>query len=497
MAQASRTSAKHAAKHFFLLSDAGKPVFAYAAAAATPHSQNSDESGDAAFDGMSPTFASLVQATVANFTAQGESLVSFASHTHRFVLLSRPPLLLLACSRGTESEMQLRQQLVHLHSYIFFLLTHAQIQALFARSPNLDLRRLLQSSATSQLTHLCCLMDSEYRYFANCLETIAMDQRLRSKLGRAMVQGVQDVVDAAAPSSSSGLSLPGSNSSSSKNLSRSEDPHAALLYAMLVAQDKLVTLIRPRRHSLHPSDLHHLFTLLSSPSSQQFHETDSWVPLCLPKFNDRGFLHAYISFSIAPGVGLILVSCDRDSLPLMCRLKEHMVGNMLKQGLVLALTKALSRPPYAPGEAVTLSPWQSLTSSADVVHQDLRCVRHFLYKARQHVQFTQSSRPEVDVPRSPALSPSSPDMPPSNKSRVLESYEILQAALHDPLAPLKLIWRETTNTKTLAWVSSSFELYMIFDQHTNKVDGVRSANRIVKWVKQNEGTLFILDAPSF
>jgi len=133
-----------------------------------------------------------------------------------------------------------------------------------------------------------------------------------------------------------------------------------LLYVLLLARGRLVTLLRPKKHSIHPTDLHLLLSTVysSSPRSRnqldnlddtpnnRYHDEDednddqrtspltepgleSWLPICLPRFNAQGFLHAYVSF-LAPasplsdtaqsaseggggGVGLILLSSDREA----------------------------------------------------------------------------------------------------------------------------------------------------------------------------------------
>lgn len=81
--------------------------------------------------------------------------------------------------------------------------------------------------------------------------------------------------------------------------------------------DKVVTLVRPRKHSIHPSgrlssspseskkkrnlvsdelvDLHLLLNTLSSPALRSS-ASASWLPICLPKFNPKGFLYCYVSF---------------------------------------------------------------------------------------------------------------------------------------------------------------------------------------------------------
>ena len=45
--------------------------------------------------------------------------------------------------------------------------------------------------------------------------------------------------------------------------------------------------------------------------STTFHTAESWTPLCLPKFNSKGFLHAYICY-IAKDVSIVMISTDKD-----------------------------------------------------------------------------------------------------------------------------------------------------------------------------------------
>lgn len=66
----------------------------------------------------------------------------------------------------------------------------------------------------------------------------------------------------------------------------------SILYGMLIVKNQLITILRPRKHSFHPSDLHLIFNMINSSSSFRA-APESWMPICLPKFNDKGFLHAY------------------------------------------------------------------------------------------------------------------------------------------------------------------------------------------------------------
>jgi len=51
---------------------------------------------------------------------------------------------------------------------------------------------------------------------------------------------------------------------------------------------------------------------------------EHWTPMCLPKFNSKGFLHAYICF-FKPEIALVLISPGRDSFFEMKEVKEKIV----------------------------------------------------------------------------------------------------------------------------------------------------------------------------
>ena len=84
------------------------------------------------------------------------------------------------------------------------------------------------------------------------------------------------------------------------------------MYCLLLAGSELnlVTLLRPRKHSIHPTDLHLLLNLIRSSPALQEVDNESWLPICLPKFNQEGFLYVYVTF-IRPALGLVWVSSEK------------------------------------------------------------------------------------------------------------------------------------------------------------------------------------------
>ena len=69
-----------------------------------------------------------------------------------------------------------------------------------------------------------------------------------------------------------------------------------LLYGLIVANGRLVSVVRPRKHSLHPGDLRLIFNMLFEAGGIRVRGGDNWIPLCLPAFNDKGYLYMFVSF---------------------------------------------------------------------------------------------------------------------------------------------------------------------------------------------------------
>ena len=58
------------------------------------------------------------------------------------------------------------------------------------------------------------------------------------------------------------------------------------LFAVLVAKDQLITYMKPTKdYHLQPSDIHLIINLISASTS--FRAAQSWMPICLPKFNNQ------------------------------------------------------------------------------------------------------------------------------------------------------------------------------------------------------------------
>ncbi|KAF2008223.1 DUF254-domain-containing protein [Amniculicola lignicola CBS 123094] len=232
-------------KHFMILSSAGKPIYS--------------RHGD---DQLITNYIGVIQTLISFYQGAHDDLRGFTAGDVRFVVVSKGPLNLVAISRLPESDSQLRAQLDALYMQILSTLTLPIMERMFANRASFDLRRPLQGTETL----LSALSDGFTRGSPSTLLSALECLKLR-KSHRHVI-----------------------NSTLLKTRSES------LLYGLIVASGKLVSVVRPKKHSLHPGDLQLIFNMLFEAGSVKAGGGENWIPLCLPGFNNTGYLYMYVSF---------------------------------------------------------------------------------------------------------------------------------------------------------------------------------------------------------
>lgn len=285
-------------KHFLILSSAGKPVY-------TRH-------GD---DNLISGYIGIIQTIISFYESAQDQLRGFTAGSARFVIMSQGPLYLVAVSKLSESAAQLRVQLEALYMQILSTLTLPNLTHLFSNRPSTDLRRPLKG--TEPL--LSALADSftrgSFSTLFSALECLKIRKAHREVINNTLLQ------------------------------KRCE----SLLYGLVVAGGRLVSVVRPRRHSLHPSDLQLIFNMLFEAEGVKAGGGENWIPLCLPGFNRNGYLYMYVSFldgqdkdrtecqeskaSRHDEIAVVLISANkesfydlrnmRDTVVEVCRLPTH------------------------------------------------------------------------------------------------------------------------------------------------------------------------------
>ncbi|CAN7982075.1 unnamed protein product, partial [Ixodes pacificus] len=248
-------------KHVFVLSDAGKPIYC----------RHGSEDQLA-------SLAGVMQALVSCVALSGDQVRYVRAGPLRLAFLLRGPLILVAASSLPLSLHQLQSQLHYVHAQILSVVTGSQLSRVFEQRGNFDLRRLLAGSERF-LDSLCDLMDEEPSFLLGAVRCLPLTPSVRETITQTMV--------------------------------RQCSKHKKLVFGILVAENQLVALVGMRKYQLHHMDLHLLFNLVHA--SESFKTAEAWTPVCLPKFDPSGFLHAHVSY-LAQGCPacLLLLTVDRD-----------------------------------------------------------------------------------------------------------------------------------------------------------------------------------------
>jgi hypothetical protein len=422
-------------KHYMILSSAGKPIWS--------------RHGDLSLINSS---IGVVQTIISFYEGSKNPLRGFTAGSARFVVSTQGPLYFVAISKLGESDSQLRSQLEALYMQILSTLTLPTLTHIFVNRPSSDLREPLQGTETL----LSSLADNFTKGSASALlgslECLKLRKSQRHTINNTFLKARSD----------------------------------KLLYGLIVAGGKLVSVIRPRRHSLHPSDLQLIFNMLFESEGIKAGGGENWIPICLPAFNNRGYLYMYVSFfeddaleknnenSEPPNqtppreqIAIVLVSAERESFFELKQMRDNVVKQMSKNGgLSLIRTAVGAGRPKIP----EISPGCQLS--------------HFLYKSRAHVQFCMGTLENVFDTL-------------VERRRLMTVYHELHSSVHAKQTHLKVLHSVGEEVTSLAWVTPVFEFYCVAGPNFSRASMTQGANKIIQWAKKEEERLFIVGGGVF
>lgn len=434
-------------KQFFILSGSGKPIY-------SRHGN----------DQMISNYIGVIQTLISFYQGAKDDLKGFTAGTTRFVVLHKGPLNLVAISRLGESDAQLRVQLESMYMQILSTLTLPSLERMFSNRPSTDLRRPLQGTDVL----LDGLADGFTRGSPSTLLSALECLRLR-KTHRMIINDT---------------------------LLKVKTPN--LLYGLVLAAGRLVSVVRPKKHSLHPGDLHLIFNMLFEAGSVKAGGGENWIPLCLPGFNNTGFLYMYVSFfsthesqqqqqqqqaqsdseerpprPTSPGtrpddeLAIVLISANKEAFHDLRNMRNDLVTHLRKNGSMTAIKNAV-RKGYA--------------ACTDIVPGTV--LRHFLYKSRGNVQFTM-----------PSFEPCFEGL--VARRRLMSLYHNLHESVHSRAAHLKVHHAVARDATALAWETPLFELYCVAGPSADRAALAQGANRVVQWIRREEERVFIIGGAVF
>lgn len=422
-------------KHYMILSSAGKPIW----------SRHGDLS-------LINSYMGVVQTIISFYEGAENPLLGFTAGNARFVVVTQGPLYFIVISRLGESDAQLRAQLDALYMQILSTLTLPVLKHIFVNRPSTDLRKPLQGTESLLSSLADSFTKGSPSALLGALECLRLRKSQRHSINNTFLK------------------------------SRTEK----LLYGLIVAGGKLVSVIRPRRHSLHPSDLQLIFNMLFESGGVKAGGGESWIPLCLPVFNNSGYLYMYVSFfdgdsdavSQKPAeersetaeeeIAVILISPDKESFYDLKDMRDKVAQQLAKQGSLALIRTAVKagRP-----EVSSLAPGSQIS--------------HFLYKSRANVQFCMST---LDTAFGDAL---------VARRRLMTLYHELHASVHARHSHLKVLHSVGADASSLAWVTPVFEFYCVAGPNVSRGLLTQGSNRIIQWAKKEEERLFIIGGGVF
>nr|CAG4650865.1 EOG090X03TW [Simocephalus serrulatus] len=283
---------KNQKKHFFVLSEAGKPIY-------TRHGNEE----------QLVTLFGVMQALV-SFVEDGEdSMDMILAGDTKFIFLHKTPLILVAVSKMKDSILQLQLQLEYIYNQISSVITKAHLEKIFEQRRNYDLRRLLAGSERL-MDNLVNYMDNDYSVLLGAVKCLPMPSCDRDAVTQTIHQQCSKI--------------------------------KGLVFTVLIGNNQLISLVRAnKKYLLHPSDVHLIINLVNS--SETFKTAEGWTPICLPNFDPSSFLYVHASYlSEDCQACMLFFTTDRDSFFSLSDAKKNIVDRLRRHNNILeSITVAL------------------------------------------------------------------------------------------------------------------------------------------------------------
>ncbi|KAM7527931.1 hypothetical protein LguiB_031341 [Lonicera macranthoides] len=434
-------------KHFFILSHSGKPIY----------SRHGDEHKLAGF-------SATLQAIISFVENGGDRVKLVRAGKHQVVFLVKGPIYLVCISCTEEPYESLRGQLELLYGQMIVILTKS-VNRCFEKNPKFDMTPLLggTDAVFSSLIHSFSWNPATFLHAYTCLPLAYATRQAAGAI-------LQDVAD------------------------------SGVLFALLMSKHKVISLVGAQKASLHPDDMLLLANFVMS--SESFRTSESFSPICLPRYNPMAFLYAYVQY-LDVDTYLMLLTTSSDAFYHLkdCRIRIETVllksnvlsevqrsvleGGMRVEDLPAdpSLRSGSSAPHLGQPRHSTDSPQGFREGFVGVGGPD--GLWHFIYRSIYLDQYVSSEF-------------SSPINSSRQQKRLYRAYQKLYASMHDKgIGPHKTQFRRDENYVLLCWITPDFELYAAFDPLADKALAIKTCNRVCQWVKDVENEIFLLGASPF
>ncbi|KAG5459682.1 MAG: trafficking protein Mon1-domain-containing protein [Olpidium bornovanus] len=502
----------------------------------------------------------VVQAIISFFVDEGDMIRCINAGDHKFVFLTRGHLYLATVARTGETEMQLIDQLLYLYNAIISILTLSQLTRIFERHGNFDLRRLLGGEFISSsgsgtetfIDSICDALDDDPAYLLGAMRCLRMPKELRTAIGESLLAAKcklhcpRDVSDLSKPQYHAEPPVRDADSEDEAHYPGASEEAQPPPFRCVFIVGGLGAPIAVL------DDLHLLFNMVAVSSAFKT-GGEYWTPICLPRFNSKGFLHAYVCY-ILPDVCLLLLTPDKDAFFDLSACKDmflevirrHAVGpcssahnglNMAAAGSMTRLGDALDDSDYTIGNFLDGSSFGTgcsrdlalvpafhgaANSHLKPAEIGIPGLRHFLYKSKKHVQYTCPHSEDAEE-RLRFVYGESTDSIISGTPNFLSSQALpaipagargyaFQGAAQVGVPPgdadgggawtcepsrISIFFAQAAFCLVHSGAATGLELYATFAPHMSKASINAASLSLVKWVRREGDRLFLSNSPVF
>jgi hypothetical protein len=355
---------------------------------------------------------------------------------HKIVFMHKTHLILVNVSNEPQICVeQLELELNYCYNQILSVTTLSLINKIFSKHHNYDLRNKL-SGTEKLLTNIINRVGSDYGMLLNCVNSYPLQNEIREQIAKLIAHQIS--------------------------------PLKYVIFGLLVHENKLVSLIRPKTKNIHPVDVHllvNVITGLDTPKSAEF----TWYPICLPNFNPNGIMYAYIShLDQECQTCLILLTgmCDQEQSYELNDCRKRIQQKLNAQNLTQSLSSKL----------------KDSTLRLDQI--GISQLKHFLFKDNKVFQYFSS---EYAMPYA---------QDSHQQQRIFNMYQMLYHKLHNKTNQLKIIYMQKKYETILGWVTSNFEVYATFSPLVTKDIAIKAINKLLDFTQKNKTKIFLNAMPT-
>ncbi|KAH7729578.1 SAND family protein [Aphelenchoides avenae] len=403
-------------QQIWILSEFGKPIF----------------SSSGREEDFCDTFA-LVQTLIKRYEAWEDNLLTLQTSNVYVHFSYKRPLIMCIVSR---SPSNLSIELDLIHNQVLALLTKSILKGIYAKmGDNFDLRRWLDG--IHKRVHACVkVFNEDPVVFLSGFRILPLNPLDRDFVISTMASAINEISPKIVP------------------------------FGMLIVHRQLVALVRMKHLDLSSSDFNIVVNMIECHDSLRTGET--WVPICLPHFDSKHFLYAYIYY-LWEGSGpcLILLSIDKESFPKLSEVRVRIEENLSAYKRYPQLKTSISCP-----DAFTL--------------QEVNCAElyHFMHKNVLSSQVC-------------CASPKKPYITHDELRTLYEGYFKLsdmmrvKTGLATSSCRIKIFFMVNEQFSLYSWITGNFELHCTFSPLVTPAVAVDTADKMLRHLRKEEKKLFL------